>query len=74
MEALKEFLIAEHEFNDANLYYMLYLNNIIIGSNIIGLRNVSEKPAYYCKTYIDKDNIEKGLYTLADNFNSRIIS
>ena len=79
MEALKQILIEEDEFNDVNLYYMqlaqkyksghltnkdgdlfltvdsfIHLNNIITGSNNMGLRNVNVKPAYYCKTHMDK--------------------
>ena len=40
----------------------------------MGLRNVNVKPACYCKTYMDKDDIEQALYTQEDNFNDWIIS
>ena len=48
---------------------LIHLNNIITGSNNMGLRNVNVKPVYYCKTYM-----EQALYTLVDNFNDQIIS
>ena len=54
---------------------LITLNNIITGSQNIGLRHINAYPAgYYSKMYMDKRYIENALYRLVDQFNDRLIS
>ena len=50
------------------------MNNIITGSQNIGLRDVNVYPAgYYSKMYMDKRYVENALYHLVDQFNDKLI-
>ena len=53
---------------------LIYINNIITGSNNITLRKVNVKPCLYDKINIDKDLIKDILYQLADQFSERKIN
>lgn len=52
---------------------LIGLNNIITGSQHIGLRHVNVKPAGH-KKHMDKSFIEAALYSLIDQFNDRLMS
>ena len=53
---------------------LIALNNIITGSQYIGLKYVNVKLAGYNKIYMDKSLLEPALYRLTDQFNNRKLS
>ena len=53
---------------------LIYINNIITGSNNITLRKVNVKPYGYDKMYMDKHLIENKLYQLIYQFTERKIN
>ena len=53
---------------------LITLNDIIRGSQYIGLRDTNVKPEGYSKIYFGKSFAEAALYCLVDQFNDRIVS
>ena len=63
--------------SDGNMYFtvdsLIYLSNIITGSNNIILRKVTARPCGYDKIYMDLIDLrEDKLYQLADQLNERM--
>ena len=54
--------------------FLIEINNIKIGSNVITLRKVNVKPYGFDKMYMDKELIEDKLYQIIDQFNERKIT
>ena len=53
---------------------LIRINNYITGSRNIHLRQLSIKPAFYNKQYMDFTRIESELYRLVNQFNDRKIT
>ena len=53
---------------------LITLNDIITGSQYIGLKDINVKPAGYSKIYLGKSFAEAALHCLVDQFNDRIVS
>ena len=70
----KQYLMNVHGNLFLTVDSLIRLNNIVTGSQYMGLRTCDVKPAGVRKWYMSINKIEPALYGLVDNFNDRKIT